>query len=228
MLRTKMLLTTCCLILSISLFAQEATYAVIGASDVKMRSQANTDSELLGLFQLGEVAEILEISDHAEHIAGINDDARCNEYNWYKLNINGKKGWVFGAFVFEYSSSNENEAYDLKNDKSYIVANFFTRPSGGDMCFGENFIAVVPDNIEKIKSVRLIKLAGGKLANYRGMPSLSFEINIAQVFFDKSGNIVVLISGFAPGDYAEVCILELKSNGALGYSASEKYYNSTH
>jgi hypothetical protein len=227
MFNIKAFLTTCCLILSIGLFAQEATHAVIGGTDVKMRSQANSNSELLGKCQLGEVAKILEISNKAEHIAGINDDASCNEYNWYKLTVNGKTGWVFGAFVFEMNTS--KEIYSSKTETIIgTISNFYARASGQDMCYGENFLAMVPNGeISKVKNVRLIKVNKTRPADYRGMPSLGFDMDIQQIVHANDGIIAVVVGGSAPGDYQEIRVLELKSDGNNGYNATEKYFNAT-
>mgnify|MGYP002862547937 CR=1 FL=1 len=217
----------CCTIISFNISAQEAKYAVIGATNVKMRSQSNTNSELLGKCQLGEVAKILETSTKAEHISGIYDEASCNKYNWYKLNVNGKTGWVFGAFVFETMDS--KDIYSPETDESIgTITNFHSRVSGRDMCYGNNFLAMVPDGkISKVKKVRLIKANTTRLADYREMPGLGFDMKTQQIIHANDGTIVIVTGGSAPGDYQEIRILELKSDGNNGYNATEKYFNAT-
>jgi hypothetical protein len=214
------------LLLSINSFAQDIQYAVIGANDVKMRSEPNTNAELIGKFQLGEVAKILEISEEAAYISGINDDISCNKFNWYKLQIGNKSGWVFGAFVFELIKQKNifNPGTELSIGS---VANFYARSSGADMCYGDNFLAIIPgEDIGNIKNVQLIKVNKTRVDDYRGMPALGFDMEIKQII--HAGNTIVLITGgSSPAGYEEIRILELLSDGNNGYMASEKYFNST-
>ncbi len=111
----KLILLLAILLLQNLSYAQN--YAVIGATDVKMRTIANTNSEIVTMLQLGDVAEILDESHDYVRVSGVD-----KPYKWFKLKVNNKIGWFFGAFVF--SKINKFERISSGNSEGFLVGSF--------------------------------------------------------------------------------------------------------
>lgn len=204
-------------------------YAIIGAADVRVRSEANLSSETLGRVQLGEVGEILAQTEKPELIQSVTPNDGCNDFYWYKIKFADRTGWVFGAFVYELH--NPSSFYNPDSGEEGLLYNPYQEASGGDMCFGTNFLVIFKDKPEVGSKAKLIKLKGShKVESYRGMPSIGFDMEIQMLFVNPKDKCIVLgLGGFAPGDYAEHAVLELfYDKTSNSYTAYEKYYSSTH
>lgn len=212
MFKRKLLFLIGFMMLGICLYAQaqDPEYAVIGASDVKMRSEASSSAQQLGIFQLGEIAQILDKSDF-QSVAGIEE-----KHQWYKLKIGNKTGWVYGAFVFEATKVND---LSLQNEDLELYQ--FTKVPLCDMdACNITFFGIIPGTIEDAKKIRFIKDSKG----YRGMLSLEWGIHIQQSFVDKNNNIVL----YSSGEYillSQATIYELKWTGTE-YTSTLKYFKS--
>ncbi len=203
----------------------QAEYAVIGASDVTMRAEGNSKGKKMAKVQMGEMAKILQISEKSEYIKGTVDaDEGCNEFHWYKLEFEGKTGWVFGAFVFELQ--NIKYLQGVNKDRLYI-ANAYARSAGGDMCYGNNIVCFLQNNYEK--NLKAFLPTGLKSKNnYRGIPSVAFDMEIINAFSNSKGSISLTIGGYAPGDYGEISVYELIKSSDDKYSAVLKYEAKSH
>lgn len=198
------------LILQVQLFAQ-SNYAVIGASDVKMRSMMSTNAEIVSLLQLGDIAKILDESTDYVSVSGI-----AKSYKWFKININGKTGWVFGAFVFRAEDKLKN-IFNSDMDE-FLVGKFYN--STNDCNFGdctENFMAVIPGNFTKAKKARMVNFKGN--LTYRGMFSFTMFSMVSQGFVKNNGNIALVMDNTSMIG-GELQMLELRWNGS-SYTAVE-------
>jgi hypothetical protein len=203
----------------------QAEYAVIGASDVTMRAEGNSKGKKMAKVQMGEMAKILQISDKSEYIKGTVDaDESCNEFHWYKLEFEGKTGWVFGAFVFELQ---DIRYLGGENSKLLRIANAYSRNSGGDMCYGNNFICLLSDDYKKSLKAYLPKGIKDK-NSYRGIPGLGFDMGILTSFINSNGNVTVATGGAAPGDYEEISVYEFQYSRNGDYIATLKYSDKSH
>lgn len=99
------------LILPINCFAEKNNeYIVIPKSGLILRSEPNRNSDKLELIPENSNLIILEKDNKVEKIGN-------SESNWYLVEYNGKKGWIFGAYIREnldIISSNCNEETYLK------------------------------------------------------------------------------------------------------------------
>lgn len=90
----------------------------IFANDVKFRKEPNTDSEVLGLLKIGSKIKIIEHSELTQEFDGI-------ESNWYKIEFNGKTGYVLGALISMRNlttADNKNLYFQINNDENGRIA----------------------------------------------------------------------------------------------------------
>jgi hypothetical protein len=201
----KLILLLALLLLQNLSYAQN--YAVIGATDVKMRTIANTNSEIVTMLQLGDVAEILDESHDYVRVSGVD-----KPYKWFKLKVNNKIGWVFGAFVF--SKINKFERISSGNSEGFLVGSFANQTNDcAPFECAENFMAFIPGNFETTKKARIVNFKGKSA--YRGMYSFGHLSLVQSGFVKLNGDVVLVIDLFYGYQ-----ILELKWNGTA-YDAVE-------
>lgn len=86
----------------------------IFANDVKFRKEPDTNSDVIDLLKIGAKIKILEQSELTQEFDGI-------ESNWYKIEFNGKTGYVLGALISMRNlttTDNKNLYFQIKSDEN--------------------------------------------------------------------------------------------------------------
>lgn len=86
----------------------------IFANDVKFRKGPDTNSDVIDLLKIGTRIKIIEQSELTQEFDGI-------ESNWYKIEFNGKTGYVLGALISMRSLTtidNKNLHFQIKSDEN--------------------------------------------------------------------------------------------------------------
>jgi len=97
-------------------FSFDKDTGVITGNKVRMRSAPALSGKILKELFIGEVVFILNQSEKTEKI----DKNRQFSYYWYEVEtVDGKKGWIFGQFVYRYQERSkkeliENSTYSLE------------------------------------------------------------------------------------------------------------------
>lgn len=90
----------------------------IFANDVKFRKEPDTNSDVIDLLQIGTKIKIIEQSELTQEFDGI-------ESNWYKIEFNGKTGYVLGALISMQNlttADNKNLYFQIKSDENDRIA----------------------------------------------------------------------------------------------------------
>ena len=91
-------------VLGILLFAQVPSFAATGkstATNVRVRAEASTNSEVIELLAVDDVVEILS-----------------KEGDWYKVSFNGKTGYVSQSFISTNEKVEENNSGEVKTENN--------------------------------------------------------------------------------------------------------------
>ena len=86
----------------------------IFANDVKFRKEPDTDSDVIDLLKIGTKIKIIEQSELTQEFDGIKS-------NWYKIEFNGKTGYVLGALISMQNlttTDNKNLYFQIKSDEN--------------------------------------------------------------------------------------------------------------
>jgi SH3 domain-containing protein len=81
-----------------------STWAVVKSPLLRVRDQPSSQGTLLSHIRLGAVMEILSRSDKEDTIE--NETAY-----WFRIDYQGLKGWVFGAYVEVFETRDKADAY---------------------------------------------------------------------------------------------------------------------
>lgn len=112
------------LFLSTAVSGQVSSALIIG-DKVRMRSEPNLSSSVLGAVNFWEVATVLEKTEEHYTLEGGKMTSGYG-WSWYHLEfLGGKKGWVYGQFVAEdpkpaeFNSEYMKNLYKVGADESY-------------------------------------------------------------------------------------------------------------
>jgi hypothetical protein len=85
------------------------SWGVVSSNYLRMRATPSRQSEVLEGLTKGMIVEILSVTDQRETIE---DETSY----WYRINMEGLKGWVFGAYlaIVDSKSSAEEMAEELR------------------------------------------------------------------------------------------------------------------
>lgn len=150
---------------------------VIKVDQVRLRESPDQNSKIIVLLKKGDLANIIRHSgDKLEKIKGI-------ESRWYKIQVNGKEGWVFGgllepskrtivkkteiyeAWADRYDVEEENKYFYLKmkNKKDLIkiiidpdLSDYEISPNGKYVAFDSGTDGVGGIQIYEIESQKLV------------------------------------------------------------------------
>ncbi|WP_053990626.1 SH3 domain-containing protein [Mangrovimonas sp. TPBH4] len=91
--------------------------AYMFGDDVKLRSQPNTESEVLALLKIGESIEIIEKTEETMIFEGI-------EWPWYKIKFQDHAGYVLGGLIALDKATYNNLTYliSLKEEERSLYA----------------------------------------------------------------------------------------------------------
>lgn len=113
----KNLLLFFALLCTLTIQAQVSSHIIITGDEVNIREQANTTSKIVIKANWGQLGKVLERSKNTVQIGNIALGKISNFY-WYKVQVDGKIGWVFGAFAFELEKIESVGSYsDFENPK---------------------------------------------------------------------------------------------------------------
>src|SRR5690606_38788970 len=90
----------------------------IFANDVKFRKEPDTNSDVIDLLKIGTEIKIIEQSEQTQKFDGV-------ESNWYKIEFNGKTGYVLGALISMRNlttADNKNLYFQIKSDENDRIA----------------------------------------------------------------------------------------------------------
>ncbi len=93
------------------ILSSRSEWAVVTTSYLRIRSEADTDSEILGHLRRGAVAEIIGRNREKETVEG-------QEGSWFHIRSSGISGWIFGYYIEIYNSREkaQNASKALAND----------------------------------------------------------------------------------------------------------------
>lgn len=141
-------------IISFNLYS-ESGFFYISDTNVRLRSEPNTDSEIITLLQYGDKLEILEHNS---------DFVKIGIYTgqWYRINHQGKSGWVLSCFVsYNFGLKNQKTylyRYSKIIDKNVISSSFMYGINNGEILYersGDDSKILTAD-VEKIVSLNSV------------------------------------------------------------------------
>lgn len=74
-----------------------STWGVVTSNYLRMRAQPTEEAEVLDGLTRGTVVEVLEATDRPETVEG-------ETGFWYRVNLEGLRGWAFGAYLETFDS----------------------------------------------------------------------------------------------------------------------------
>ncbi len=84
-----------------------STWAVVKSPLLRVREQPSNKATVLSYIHLGAVVEVLTKSDKEDTVE--NETA-----SWYRVDYQGLKGWVFGAYIEIFDSRSKADGYASK------------------------------------------------------------------------------------------------------------------
>jgi hypothetical protein len=85
-----------------SVLSVQSSWGVVTSNYLRLREKAALDSEALTGLTKGSVVEIISATDKKETID------KLTSY-WYRIDIDGIRGWVFGAYIDIFTSKPDAE-----------------------------------------------------------------------------------------------------------------------
>jgi hypothetical protein len=82
-------------------------WAVVTSNYLRMRARPAVDAPVVDGLTRGMVVEILGSSERKQTIENETDF-------WYRINLDGYKGWAFGAYLERMDSRSKAEAYSAE------------------------------------------------------------------------------------------------------------------
>ena len=84
-----------------------STWAVVKSPLLRVREEPSNKATVLSYIHLGAVVEVLTKSDKEDTVE--NETA-----SWYRVDYQGLKGWVFGAYIEIFDSRSKADGYASK------------------------------------------------------------------------------------------------------------------
>jgi SH3-like domain-containing protein len=93
------------------ILSSRSEWAVVTTAYLRIRAEADTESEILGHLRRGAVAEIIGKNREKETVEG-------QEGSWCRIRSSGITGWIFGFYIEIYNSREKalNASKALAND----------------------------------------------------------------------------------------------------------------
>lgn len=85
-----------------SVLSVQSSWGVVTSNYLRLREKAALDSEALTGLTKGSVVEIISATDKKETIDKLTSF-------WYRIDIDGIRGWVFGAYIDIFTSKPDAE-----------------------------------------------------------------------------------------------------------------------
>jgi hypothetical protein len=82
-------------------------WAVVTSNYLRMRARPSLEAPVVDGLTRGTVVEILGVTERKQTIESATD-------YWYRINLDGYKGWAFGAYLERMDSRSKAEAYSAE------------------------------------------------------------------------------------------------------------------
>jgi hypothetical protein len=82
----------------------QSTWAVVKSPLLRVRDEPNSRAVLLSHIRMGAVMEVLTKSDKT-------DTVEQETAFWYRIDYQGLKGWVFGAYIERFDSRSKADRF---------------------------------------------------------------------------------------------------------------------
>lgn len=122
---------------------------------VNVRFQSSTNSKIAYRLNKGDLVTVLEKSDGESYVSGLGSDY------WYKVELNGVTGWVFGKLIGE-ENYNTTELDNWNGDLQYIKANSVNVRTEPDIKIGKVKFQVNKNQIIEILAKTTTKVIVGQ------------------------------------------------------------------
>jgi hypothetical protein len=82
----------------------QSTWAVVKSPLLRVRDEPSSHATLLSHIRMGAVMEVLTKSDGQDTVESETDF-------WYRIDYQGLKGWVFGAYIERFDSRSKADHF---------------------------------------------------------------------------------------------------------------------
>ncbi|HPQ53065.1 MAG TPA: SH3 domain-containing protein [Spirochaetota bacterium] len=96
---------------------------IIEAEGLRMRSEPSLRGNRLALIPFGEKVTVTGKSGNTMEVTD-STSGRKLQRHWYQVQWNGKKGWVFGAYIGDKAECDNVSSASIRDDIRYIVPEY--------------------------------------------------------------------------------------------------------
>ena len=161
---------------------------------VNIRSQPNINSSVIGRLELHSQIEVIENMGNPQVIDGILQ-------NWYKIRHNSLEGYIWGGFIaresFVFDDNGIRYYFYSRIRHSYRIYNRQNRTQYWDFSFlTPDDIFIYQNNIRlQIEAINDLWNRSYSNSNVGEYYSSEFTFFVRCVFFERNGNVEILIWG---------------------------------